>query len=62
MATWLIGGNVVVMMHYRRLGKSLWTGFRRPEFPFFKFNLKEWGMLALVAIVALYLLNSAMSP
>jgi xanthine/uracil permease len=61
MAAWLIGGNIVVMMHYRRLGKSPWTGFTRPEFPFFKFNLKEWAMLALVAIIALSLMDFAMS-
>ena len=61
MAVWLIGGSMVVMMHYRRLGKSLWTAFSRPEFPFFKFNLKEWAMLALVGLIALYLINSAMS-
>lgn len=60
-ATWLIGGNLVVMMHYRRVGKSFWTALSRPEFPFFRFNLKEWCMLALVAVIAMCLLGSGIS-
>jgi hypothetical protein len=60
-ATWLIGGNVVVMMHYRRLGKSPWSGFRPFAFPFSKFNFKEWCMLALVAMVAAYLADLGLS-
>ena len=54
-ATWLIGGNVVVMMHYRRLGKPPRSGFRPFASPFSKFSFKEWCSLALVAMVALYL-------
>jgi xanthine/uracil permease len=61
MATWLIGGNVVVMMHYRRLGKSPWSGFRTFAFPFAKFNFKEWCMLVLLAIIALSIMGYAIS-
>ena len=59
-ATWLIGGNLVVMMHYRRVGKSPWFGFQRPpRFP--KLNFREWCLLAVVAIVALSIMGYAIS-
>ena len=48
MAVWLIGGNLLVMSHYR-IGKSQWSGFRPFAFPWAKFNLKEWCILALLA-------------
>jgi hypothetical protein len=51
MAVWLIGANLLVMSHYRRLGKSRWHAFLPFAFPFAKFNLKEWCILALLAIV-----------
>lgn len=59
-ATWLIGGNAVIAMHYRRLGKSLWYGFRNREFPFPKFTLREWCMLVIVAAISLYLIRAAL--
>lgn len=49
MAVWLIGGNLLIMSHYRRIGESQWSGFRPFAFPFAKFNLKEWCILALLA-------------
>ena len=55
MATWLIGGNLLVMKHYRRIGKSPWSAFRPFAFPFFKFNFKEWCILALLFLVAMSL-------
>ena len=61
MATWLIGGNLLVMMHYRRMGKSPWSGFRPFAFPFSKFNFKEWCLLALLALVSLTLLAASLS-
>ena len=32
-AVWLVGGNVLVALHYRRLGKSPWSGFKPLAFP-----------------------------
>jgi hypothetical protein len=32
--TWLIGGNILVARHYKRLGKSPWSGFKPFAFPF----------------------------
>ena len=52
-ATWLIGANIVVAFHYRRLGKPWWYGFRPFVFPFKEFNAKEWSMLAALAVLAL---------
>lgn len=51
--TWLIGGNVLVAFHYRRVGKSAWSGFRPFAFPFKDFNAKEWLILAVLAVVSL---------
>jgi len=52
-ATWLIGGNVLVARHYRRMGKSPWAGFQPFAFPFKDFNAAEW--LTLLALLALAL-------
>ena len=35
---WLIGGNVFVTCHYRRLGKPAWSGLKPFAFPFKDFN------------------------
>jgi hypothetical protein len=51
-ATWLIGGNIVVALHYRRLGKSVWSGFKPFAFPFKNFNALEWFSLLVLAIVS----------
>ncbi|SRR6266566_3503228 len=51
--TWLIGGNVVVAMHYRRVGKPWWSGFRPFAFPFRDFNAREWLALSGLAIIAM---------
>jgi hypothetical protein len=53
MATWLIGGNVLVAMHYRRMGKHWASGFKPFAFPFKDFNAKEWFTLFLLAIIAM---------
>ncbi len=52
-ATWLIGANVVVALHYKRMGKSIWSGFKPFAFPFRDFNRTEWGLLAVLAVIAL---------
>jgi hypothetical protein len=61
MAVWLIGGNLLVMSHYRRIGESQWSGFRPFAFPFAKFNLKEWCILALLTLVFFTLAIAALS-
>jgi hypothetical protein len=52
-ATWLIGGNIVVARHYRRMGKSGWSGFNPFAFPWKDFNAREWLSLLALAIVSL---------
>jgi hypothetical protein len=54
-ATWLIGGNLLVMSHYRRIGESPWSGFRPFSFPFLKFNFKEWCILAVLLLISMSL-------
>jgi len=60
MAVWLIGGNLLVMSHYKRIGKSRWSGFRPFAFPWTKFNLKEWCILAFLAIMFFVLTFAAL--
>jgi hypothetical protein len=52
-ATWLIGANVLVAQHYRRIGKSPWSGFQPFAFPFKDFNAKEWLTLFALALLSL---------
>ena len=49
--TWLVGGNLLVSRHYRRVGKPPWSGFKPFAFPFFDFNAKAWGILLLLAVL-----------
>jgi len=51
--TWLIGGNIVVALHYKRVGKPWWSGFKPFAFPWRDFNGREWAMLGILAFVAL---------
>ncbi len=60
-ATWLVGGNLLVAFHYRRMGKPMWSGFRPFAFPFKDFNTKEWLALLALAALSLTFLNIAMS-
>ena len=55
MAVWLIGGNVLVAWHYRRAGKSAWSGLKPFGFPFKDFNSLEWAILAALATTSLVL-------
>jgi hypothetical protein len=59
-ATWLVGGNLLVAKHYRRLGKSPWAGFKPFAFPFAKFNAREWGILAILVVMTFTLFILAM--
>ena len=49
--TWLIGGNLLIARHYRRVGKSPWSGFTPFAFPLFAFNAREWGILFLLLVL-----------
>jgi hypothetical protein len=51
--TWLVGGNILVASHYRRLGKSPWSGFRPFAFPFANFNAREWLILMGLALLSM---------
>ena len=52
-ATWLIGGNVLVALHYKRLGKPWYSSLKPFAFPFKDFNSKEWLVLVLLAGMSL---------
>ena len=52
-ATWLIGGNIVIARHYRRMGKSSGSGFRSFAFSWKDFEAQEWLVLAGLAVVSL---------
>ena len=52
-ATWLIGGNIVVVRHYRRMGRPASSGFKPFAFPWKDFNRAEGLSLFALAIVAL---------
>ena len=53
-ATWLIGGNVVFALHFRRLGQSPWTGLKTFANPVLKFNARGWLSLLGVAALAMF--------
>ena len=52
-ATWIVGGNVLVARHYRRMGKSAWSGLKPLAFPWKDFNAREWLSLLVLAMVSL---------
>ena len=52
-ATWLIGGNVVSALHYKRMGKPMWTVFTPLRPPFKDFNKTEWGMLGVLLVISM---------
>jgi len=54
-ATWLIGGNILVAHHYRRMGKSAWSGFKPFAFPWKNFNAREWLILLALLVASLTL-------
>lgn len=56
---WLIGGNVLIALHYRRIGRSIWSGFKPFAFPFKNFNVWEWLCLVGLAIAALTIMALA---
>ena len=54
---WLIGGNAVVVLHYRRRGIAWWPGLRPWPFPFRQFDVWEWLALVLLAAVSIALMG-----
>jgi hypothetical protein len=54
-STWLVGWNVVVALHYRRVGLPLWYGLRPFGFPFEGFTRKDWRRILIVSTTAIAL-------
>jgi len=54
-ASWLIGANILVASHYRRVGKPWWSGFKPFAFPFNDFNAREWLVLLGLLVMSLSL-------
>lgn len=61
MAVWLIGGNLLVAWHYRRMGKSPWSGLKPFAFPFRDFNSREWIVLGALALTSVLLFGFAIA-
>ena len=57
---WLIGGNVLVALHYKRRGLPLESGFQPFAFPFRHFSAGEWAALGFLTVVCLALLVVAL--
>jgi hypothetical protein len=57
---WLIGGNVVISLHYRRIGKSIWSGFKPFANPVKDFNNREWLRLILIALIGMAFMSLAL--
>jgi hypothetical protein len=51
--TGLIGGNIVIAMHYKRMGQHWASGFKPFAFPFKNFNGTEWFNLLLVSVITM---------
>jgi tryptophan-rich sensory protein len=58
---WLIGGNLLVARHYRRVGKPAWTGLIPFAFPFKDFDAREWLTLFALGVISLGLLGAAIA-
>ena len=59
MVIWIVGGNFLVARHYRRMGKSVWSGLNPFAFPFKNFNTYEWIVLVSLAVSSLVLFGFA---
>lgn len=57
--TWLVGGNILIAYHYKRIGKPWHSGFKPFAFPFMKFNMKETLILSSIAILSFIFLIMA---
>jgi len=52
---WVIGGNVLMYRHTKRMGRSFWSILNpfRPQFRYF--TVREWASLAFLAVTTLLL-------
>lgn len=57
---WVIGVNILIARHYKRMGKPWWYGFRPFAFPLRSFTWKEWLWLIALAFFALLLMTAGM--
>ncbi|MDP3331953.1 MAG: hypothetical protein Q8S55_08170 [Methylococcaceae bacterium] len=56
---WVVGGNILVIRHYRRTGKPWFASLNPLSFPFKNFNRAEW--VAFLAIMASSLVSLAVA-
>jgi hypothetical protein len=52
--TWLVGGNILTALHFKRLKKPWWSEFRPFSFPFKDFNTREWLTLLGLWVLTAY--------
>lgn len=59
-AVWIVGGNILLYFHNRRLGKSWWQALNPLE-PLFKdFTRHEWAILGCLVVITMSLAASAL--
>lgn len=51
--TWVVGGNVLVALHYMREGKPWYSGLKPFVFPFRYFSPREWRNLIMLGFLGL---------
>ena len=57
---WMGGGNLLLHLHRRRLGKTWWQTLNPLEPPFKDFNAREWWTLAGLVVTSLGLVAFAL--
>jgi hypothetical protein len=53
-ATWIIGGNILIASHYKRIGKRWYSGLKPFSWPFRNFNTRErviFGALFVLSMI-----------
>lgn len=60
-ATWIIGGNLLFVVHNRRTNKRWWHQLNPLNPPFKDFNSKEWSILIGLLVVSMVLGAAAIS-
>jgi len=60
MVVWLVGANLLMAWHYRRMGKSAWSVLNPFTMPFKDLNALEWMALITLGITALALIGLAL--
>jgi hypothetical protein len=51
-ATWLVGGNILIAFHFRRIGKPWYSGLIPFSWPFRNFNKREWVILGVLFVLS----------